>query len=147
MSITICSATAADRADWSRLWDAYLAFYKTARGGDVHDATWARIMDPDKAMFALVARDAEGSAIGICNYLLHNSFWDIEPKCYLNDLFVDPAVRGSGAGRAMIERVHTHAQELGAVATYWLTAEDNVPARRLYDTLSNKTPFVHYAKA
>ncbi len=146
MNMTIRPVTDADRADWSRLWDAYLAFYETTRGAEVHEETWARIMDPDKAMFALIARDGDGTAIGICNYLLHNSFWDIEPKCYLNDLFVDPAVRGSGAGRAMIEKVHTHAQKLGAISTYWLTAQDNAPARALYDRLAAKTPFVQYAK-
>ncbi|WP_421703922.1 GNAT family N-acetyltransferase [Aliiroseovarius sp.] len=145
MSLTIRPVTPEDRAEWSRLWDAYLAFYGLTRGPEVHDVTWARILDPGEEMFSLLA-EQDGRVIGLANYLLHKSFWDIEPRCYLNDLYVDPDVRGSGAGRALIEALSAHAKDLGAVSTYWLTAEDNAPARGLYDTLAEKTPFVHYRK-
>ncbi|WP_300518864.1 GNAT family N-acetyltransferase [Aliiroseovarius sp.] len=145
MSLTIRPVAPEDRADWSRLWDDYLAFYGLTRGPDVHDATWARILDSQEQMFSLLA-EKDGRTIGLANYLLHRSFWDIEPRCYLNDLYVDPDVRGTGAGRALIEALHAHVRDLGAVSTYWLTAEDNDPARRLYDTLADRTPFVHYRK-
>ena len=65
--------------------------------------------------------------------------------CYLEDLFVSPDARGSGAGRALIATV----DGLGAGATacakvYWLTAETNATARALYDRVATHTGFVHY---
>jgi ribosomal protein S18 acetylase RimI-like enzyme len=47
----------------------------------------------------------------------------------LNDLFVAPASRGSGTGRALIERC----RERGAEKLVWETAPDNATAQRLYD--------------
>lgn len=144
MSLTIRPVTADDRADWSRLWDAYLAFYNTSRGAEVHDDTWARIMDPGQEMFAALALDDAGQAVGLVNYLLHRSFWDLEPCCYLNDLYIDPACRGGGAGRKMLEFVKSHSDQIGVAELYWLTAKDNAPARALYDRVAAKTPFIQY---
>jgi GNAT superfamily N-acetyltransferase len=50
----------------------------------------------------------------------------------LQDLFVDEAVRGRGAARALIERVAAAAREHGAISYYWHTQEGNATARALY---------------
>ncbi|MGR3616596.1 MAG: GNAT family N-acetyltransferase [Paracoccaceae bacterium] len=136
---------AEDRADWSRLWNDYLAFYDTNRATDQHDQTWARILDEATPMFSLVAvRD--GKTIGMANYLFHPGFWDVEDLCYLNDLFVDPAVRGSGAGEALLEAVATEAKARNASEFYWLTAQSNSAARKLYDRVAQHSGFLHYVK-
>ena len=88
--------------------------------------------------------EVEDRSIGIVNFLYHHSFWAAEPRIYLNDLYVDPAARSTGAGRAMIEYVERHALENGAASIYWLTAEGNTVARRLYDRIAQKSDFVHY---
>ncbi|MDA5094360.1 GNAT family N-acetyltransferase [Aliiroseovarius sp. KMU-50] len=144
MTLTIRPVAADDRDNWSRLWDDYLAFYDTTRGTEVHDDTWARIMNPEQEMFSALAIDENGTAVGLVNYLLHRSFWDIEPRCYLNDLYVSPICRGKGAGRKMLEFVKAHTDELGVAKLYWLTAEDNKTARELYDRVAAKTPFIQY---
>jgi GNAT superfamily N-acetyltransferase len=52
----------------------------------------------------------------------------------MNDLYVDPAVRGEGIGRALIEAGAAVARERGAHNLEWSTAPDNVTAQRLYDS-------------
>ena len=47
--------------------------------------------------------EQDGKIIGIAHYIFRPSTWAVEDFCYLEDLFVDPAVRGTGAGRALIE--------------------------------------------
>jgi GNAT superfamily N-acetyltransferase len=47
---------------------------------------------------------------------------------------VDPAVRGQGAGRALIDYVKAYALEMKCSRLYWNTDEDNAIARKLYDT-------------
>jgi hypothetical protein len=44
--IEIRRLEAGDRADWDRLWTAYLAFYKTERPREIFDLTFARYLDP-----------------------------------------------------------------------------------------------------
>ena len=135
--------TPADRQDWTRLWTEYLAFYETSRPEDVFDLTWARIQDPDEALHARIAvRD--GVALGLVHFLYHRTFWDAEDRCYLNDLYVSPDARGTGAGQALIEAVYVHAKDAGAAQVYWLTAEDNTTARALYDRIGVKTEFIKY---
>lgn len=72
--------------------------------------------------------------------------WSVENSCYLQDLYVDPEIRGTGAGRALIEAVHAEAAKAGATGVYWLTQECNKTARQLYDRIGELTPFVKYTK-
>ncbi|MEM9851446.1 MAG: GNAT family N-acetyltransferase [Pseudomonadota bacterium] len=141
--VTVRLVTAADEPDWRRLWTAYLAFYGQNRDDTVFSDTWARILDPDIKMYAQIAL-ADGAPIGLVHYLHHQYFWGPEDRIYLNDLFVDPNRRGNGAGRALIEVVRAHAASTGASDVWWLTAEDNAPARALYDSVANLTPFRQY---
>lgn len=140
---TISRTTAGDRIDWDRLWQGYLTFYQADVPPDVTDATFARIVADDE-LHGAIARDAEGRAIGIVHWLTHPATWSTEVSCYLEDLFVDSAARGSGAGRALIAHVREWAQGHGASKVYWLTADDNATARVLYDKVARSTGFVHY---
>ncbi len=135
----------ADRAAWESLWQGYLDFYRTSLPGDVTARTWVRLMDPLVDMHAIGA-EAEGRLVGICHYVFHSATWTVGPYCYLEDLYVDPAARGAGAGRALIEAVYTAADAREAGRVYWLTQSDNETARQLYDRLATVTPFVQYRR-
>jgi GNAT superfamily N-acetyltransferase len=63
----------------------------------------------------------------------------------LNDLFVVPASRGSGIGRALIERSLELCRERGAEKLVWETAPDNAAAQRLYDGIgAEKSTWLTY---
>jgi GNAT superfamily N-acetyltransferase len=132
-----------DREQWAALWRAYLEFYKTAESEEVTSATWTRIFDPLEPVHAVVAARGE-SLIGFSHYLFQRSTWLIAPRCYLQDLYVDPAERGGGVGRALIGAVAGAAKEAGAANVYWNTHETNATARRLYDTVAERTGFIQY---
>jgi ribosomal protein S18 acetylase RimI-like enzyme len=53
----------------------------------------------------------------------------------LNDLFVDPAARKRGVGRALLERARQHAVDTNAACLTLATLVDNVDAQRLYESL------------
>jgi GNAT superfamily N-acetyltransferase len=125
----------ADKPGWLKLWAGYLEFYETSLPPDVTETAFARLTGDDDAMFGLVA-EQDGRIGGIAHGILHRSTWAKGKYLYLNDLFVAPDVRGSGAGRALIEAVYAHADAVGAERVYWLTHETNATARRLYDTLA-----------
>jgi len=144
MSVTIRPLEAGDRADWEARWRNYLIFYEADLPEAQTEATWERLMDPQHDPHGLVALDEDGRMIGITHYLFHVSTWLMGPTCYLQDLYVDEAARGTGAGRALIEAVYAAADEAGASQVYWTTQHFNETARRLYDRIGKVTPFIKY---
>ncbi len=137
---------AADRAAWDRLWQGYQRFYKVEIPGPVSDLTWARLHTPDEPMFAMLAWQG-ARAVGLVHWIFHRSTWTDGPYCYLQDLYVDEDVRGSGAGRALIAHVRSEAEAAGASRLYWLTHETNTDAMALYDKVAERSGFVQYRVA
>ncbi|MFT4229535.1 MAG: GNAT family N-acetyltransferase [Microbacterium sp.] len=140
---TIHALTAADRGEWLSLWRDYLTFYESELPQLVTDVVFQRLGAGDGVHGAL-ARDDDGCAIGLVHWIYHPATWSIGPYCYLEDLFVVPAARGAGAGRALIAHVRAHAEAAGASKVYWLTEATNSTARALYDRVAAHTGFVQY---
>jgi GNAT superfamily N-acetyltransferase len=138
--------TTQDRPEWDRLFTAYLRFYETSRPKEVFDSSFARLLSGADNEFKGLIALKDGQAIGFTHYLFHRHMWSVENTCYLQDLFVDPAARGTGAGRALIEAVHHEAREAGASGVYWMTQAFNTTARQLYDRVAELTPFIRYNK-
>ena len=126
--ITTRHLEAADYAAWRPLWDGYNAFYgrhgDTAMADEVTRATWARFLDADAPVFAIVA-EIDGEIVGITHYIFHRSTSRLELVCYLQDLYTLQSLRGKGVGRALIEAVKVAARAEGIRRVYWLTHETN----------------------
>lgn len=145
MNLTVRSVRPEDETRWRALWAGYLAFYKTSLAPEVTDLTWRRLLDDAEPVHCLVA-ESGGDVLGIVNYVFHRATWTATSYCYLEDLFTDPAVRGKGVGRALIEAVYAQAQRAGATRVYWLTHESNTAARLLYDSVAENAGFIQYRK-
>ncbi len=143
--ITIRPVGADERAAWEPLWNGYLTFYESSVSKGTSDVLWRRLHDPAEPMHLLGAY-RNGRLIGIAQYLFHRSCWTIGDYCYLQDLFVAPDMRGSGAGRALIAAVEAEARKAGASRIHWLTKEDNHSARALYDQMADRSGFIQYRK-
>ncbi len=143
MTETIRTVRADDETVWRELWAGYLAFYETTLPDVVTDTTWARIISTDETFQAIVA-ELEGAVIGFANVVLHDFTWSDHPAGLLHDLFVQPEIRGSGAGLALIRHVIDQGKREGWNRVYWMTKEDNDVARRLYDTFAPADGFVRY---
>jgi GNAT superfamily N-acetyltransferase len=136
-----------DRDEWRRLFLAYIDFYRAEVPDAVIEATWARLLaGGEGAPVALVVVDDADVPIGLAHFLFHRSTWSATWYCYLEDLFVDPARRSKGAGRALIEAVYRAADAYNCTRTYWVTEEANATARALYDRVASKAPFVQYRR-
>ena len=136
---------AADRAGWEPLWQGYLRFYETCLGAEVTDLTFARLTGGAEPMGGFVA-EVFGNLVGIVHWITHRSCWTAGDYCYLQDLFVAPAHRGAGIGRALIEAVSDKARGLGCSRVHWLTHETNTKAMRLYDRIAERPGFVQYRR-
>lgn len=138
-----------DFDQWLPLWNGYNTFYgrhgATALPREITQMTWARFFDADEPVHALVA-EHDGRLVGLVHYLFHRSTTMLGPTCYLQDLFTDPALRGKGVGKALIERVYEQAKTADATRVYWHTHETNKTAMRLYDHVASHSGFVVYRK-
>jgi GNAT superfamily N-acetyltransferase len=138
-----------DYERWLPLWLGYDAFYErvgsTGLSPQITLTTWNRFFDPAEPVHALVA-ERGGALIGLVHYIFHRSTIMLEPTCYLQDLFTSEESRGQGVGRALIRAVYQRAGQAGSTRVYWLTQETNLVARRLYDTLAERSGFIVYRK-
>jgi len=139
----ISKLTADDRPRWTELWRGYLAFYDTVLPQEIYDATWTRLAQ-DRELHGFGLRH-NGQLLGLVHYLFHESAWTLTRICYLQDLFIDPAARGTGGGRhQLIEAVAAAARARDATRMYWLTQSHNATARLLYDRLAKHRGFIRY---
>lgn len=134
-----------DREAWSRLFAEYGVFYETEFSAEVVDSVWGWLMDPAHDVKALVA-EVDGEVIGFANY---RRLWDTftaSSAWFLDDLFVVPSARGTGAATALIEAVASVATENGGGTLRWITAADNVTAQRVYDRVAKRATWVTFEK-
>lgn len=146
MTVTIRPLRAEDEPQWRVLWTGYLDFYEASVSEEVYKASFARLLSDDPNEFHGLVAEKDGQLIGLTHYLFHRHGWKIENVVYLQDLYVSPEARGTGAGRALIEAVYAAADEAGCPNVYWLTQDFNVTARQLYDRIATQTPFIKYAR-
>ncbi|MEM8979573.1 MAG: GNAT family N-acetyltransferase [Pseudomonadota bacterium] len=132
---------------WKRLWGAYLAFYETNRPHAVYETTFQRLLGTEGEDFSCFVAVSEGEIVGLTHFLFHRHCWSIENTCYLQDLFTAPEARGKGVATKLIEAVYHEADARGAASVYWLTQEDNLTARKVYDQVGVKTSFIKYTRS
>lgn len=137
----------ADKPEWSRMWKAYLAFYETTRPQEIYDVYFERLLGDDPQDYTCLIAEIDGKPVGLTHFLYHRHGWSIENTCYLQDLYADPQVRGTGVGRALIEAVYAASDKAGVPMVYWLTQDFNTTARKLYDRIGVKTPFIKYNRS
>ena len=143
MTLTIRAIEEKDKDQWLKLWAGYLEFYKSTISSEQTELTWKRLINNELKMFGFVAESEDG-IIGFTHCLFRPSTWTETDYCYLEDLFVDPNIRGKGIGRALMNKVIELAKEKNSKRVYWTTQEFNKTARVLYDSITPVSEFVQY---
>ena len=134
MTITIRPVATSDKERWLDLFKQYIVFYKSSLTDEQFELSWQRIHS-DFNINGVVA-ELDGQVVALAHYIFRPSTWDKNDYCYLEDLFVDPAIRSKGVGRALIDALHKIATARGSKRLYWTTAPDNETARKLYDKVA-----------
>ncbi len=124
---------------------AYQRFYEAETIDDERNrAFFSRFIAPsDDGMLLGAWRD--GELLGYaCLYWRFTSIVPAE-TVLMNDLYVEPATRGEGVGRALIEASAAVGRERGAQRLEWTTAPSNGTAQRLYDsTGAERSAWIEY---
>jgi len=124
---------------------AYQRFYEVEDVDEERNrAFFSRFLTPSEDGVLLGAWRGEKLVGYACLYWHFTSLVPAE-TVLMNDLYVDPAHRGEGIGRALIEASAQVARDRGAHHLEWATAPDNRTAQRLYDsTGAERSEWVEY---
>jgi GNAT superfamily N-acetyltransferase len=139
---TVRAAAPEDFGRWRELFRGYRDFYQIDLL-DV-DVVWSWIQDPTSPVECLLAVDAADRASGLAHFRPYHRPSRASIGCFLDDLFVDPAVRGGGAADALLLALKDLARERGWSVVRWITADDNHRARAKYDQYATRTMWVTY---
>lgn len=97
-------------------------------------AVRAALFGPAPQAFALIA-EAGGRAVGFAVWFVSYSTWTGQHGIYLEDLFVRPAHRGAGHGRALLAELAGIAVRRGYRRLEWAVLDWNTPAIEFYAAL------------
>ena len=81
----------------------------------------------------LLGRDESGGPVGVAVLRLQPSLWSEAMEAYLAELYVVPARRGQGFGRALLSAVLDTSRDAGADYVFLITSEDDRLAQRAYE--------------
>ncbi|MCB5170406.1 GNAT family N-acetyltransferase [Streptomyces bambusae] len=137
-------ARAEDFPQWRVLYRGYADFYGVAQTEEAAERVWSWIHDPGHEVNALVAEDADGRLVGLAHYRPFARPLSATVGCFLDDLFVAPDSRGSGAADLLLAALRETAAERGWSVVRWITADDNHRARAKYDQVATRTMWITY---
>lgn len=136
-AVSIRSLEKNDFPQWLPLWGGN---NMGKRDEDVTTQTWMRLTDPEFSVYGLCAVRG-GEMLGFVHYVLHPTTGSLAPVCYMQDLYVDPAHRGNGVARRLVEHlVRVHKREKWA-RMYWIAEAENIAAQKLYSNIGVKIDF------
>ena len=133
-----------DYIHWKKLYIGYADFYKVPMNEDILNQVWGWIFEESMQFYALGAKTKEGNLIGIMHYRQMPSPLRGIMVGFLDDLFVQPEYRGSGAVQALFKALKADANDKNWQYVRWITATDNNRARKVYDKISDTIDFVTY---
>ena len=94
------------------------------------------IEDRKGTVYLLGSPDPDSPPAGVAQLRFRHGLWRAGPDCLLEDLFVEPAARGAGLGRAITEFAMAYAgEERGARRMELDVNEANTAALELYESL------------
>ena len=132
---SIRPARPGDAADILRLIRALAEYEKLAdEVVATEDALRQTLFGPQPAAEVLLAEEG-GRPVGLALFFQNYSTFLARPGIYLEDLFVEPACRGCGLGKALLQAVARLAVQRGCGRFEWSVLDWNTPAIEFYKSV------------
>ena len=127
-----------DKEHWEKLYRGYAVFYKVEMNNKILQTVWNWLHDKNHEVEGLVY-EVDGNIVGLAHYRRTPSPLRGQDIGFLDDLFVDPKYRGQKIGEKLINKMKEISKSKGWNLVRWITRDDNVRAKSLYDRVSEKT--------
>ena len=132
-----------DKVQWEKLYKGYADFYKVEMNDKILQTIWSWLHDKSHDVEGLVY-EVEDKIIGLAHYRRMPSPLRGQYIGFLDDLFVDPKYRGQKIGEKLINQMKEISISRGWNLVRWITRNDNIKAKSLYDRVSEKTTWDVY---
>lgn len=143
MNIMIKTLDESNRPAWEELYKGYADFY----GMPMTDATLETVWGWVQAGVHLqgrIALNEAGEFVGLMHFRGMPSPLRGAEVGFLDDLYVAPEHRGSGAVNAMLSALKEEARVHDWPFVRWITREKNYRARTVYDRNAEQTDWILY---
>ena len=127
-----------DKGQWEKLYKGYADFYKVEMNDKILQTVWNWLHDKNHELNGL-AYEVDGIIIALAHYRRMPSPLRGQNIGFLDDLFVDPEHRGQRIGEKLINELKNISKKRGWNLVRWITRNDNLRAKSLYDRVSEKT--------
>lgn len=141
-SVSIVPAEESHRSAWDALYAGYAAHYAVTQTAEMRERVWGWISEG--RIDCRLALDGSGRPVGLTHFREYLRPLMASRGGFLDDLFVAPEARGSGAAPALIHAVADIGRERGWTVIRWITRDNNYRARTLYDRVAARTDWVTY---
>lgn len=142
--ISIGPPRSGDYPGWRRLYEGYATFYQMPMNDEIAGRVWRWLLDPGHVLEALLARTGDGGVVGLAHFRAMPRPLAGSTAGFLDDLFVDPHLRGKRVADRLLEAMAALGRERGWTLVRWLTADNNYRARGVYDRLAKRTMWITY---
>ena len=132
-----------DKKEWEKLYKSYADFYKVEKNDKILQTVWKWLHDKSHEVNGLVY-EVDGNIVGLAHYRRMPSPLRGQDIGFLDDLFVDPEHRGQRIGEKLINKLKEISKSKRWNLVRWITREDNLRAKSLYNRVSEKTTWDVY---
>lgn len=98
------------------------------------ESLYGTLFGPTPSAEAIVA-EADDAVVGVALFFTNYSTWSGKNGIYLEDLYVRPEARGTGLGKALLQRLVAMAFARGCARVEWSVLDWNAPAIEFYRSL------------
>ena len=132
-----------DKEQWEKLYKGYAYFYKIEMNDKILQTVWNWLHDKNHELNGL-AYEVDGIIIALAHYRRMPSPLRGQNIGFLDDLFVYPEHRGQRIGEKLINELKNISKKRGWNLVRWITRNDNLRAKSLYDRVAEKTTWDLY---
>ena len=127
-----------DFEEWQILFEGYADFYKVDINHHIIKNVWGWLNNDKNELKGLVI-ETEGNIVAFAHYRWIPSALRGKDIGFLDDLYVHPEFRGQKLSELLIKELQRISKEKNWNLVRWITREDNLRAKKVYDRVSNKT--------
>ena len=132
-----------DKNDWVVLFQGYADFYEVQINENIINTVWKWLHTPEHELQGLVG-EINNKVIAFAHYRRMPSPLRGKDIGFLDDLYVLPECRGQNIGEKLIKQLKKISIDKKWNLVRWITRDNNLRAKKIYDKISNITNWKVY---